>query len=318
VSSAAGIPRVLVTCPPFLQVIDEYREEFEQKGIDAITPVVKQQLSEDELIDIIGDVVGVIAGDDPFTERVIGAAPKLKALIKWGIGIDCIDVGALRDRDIFFANTPGMFGEEVADVAMGYVLLLARHLLAIDRSVRDGGWSKPSGVSLSQKTLGVVGLGNVGAAVLKRADAFGMRLQGYDLVPEAVANTKGLLAQSVDLETLVATSDFVVLCCSLTEDNRHLVDAGLLRKFKDGAYLINVSRGPLVHEDALVDALESGKIIAAALDVFETEPLPNASELRRFPQCIFGSHNGSNTAEAVHRVNRVSLDMMYEQLGVKQ
>lgn len=307
--------KVLVTCPMFLQVIDDYREQCEERGVSLVTPAVEQHLSEDALVTLVGDVHGVVAGDDPFTERVIAAAPKLKVLIKWGVGIDAIDVAALDRRGIPFSNTPRAFGDEVADVAMGYVVMLARQLHVIDREVRKGHWAKPPGVSLRGKTAGIIGFGNIGQAVAQRAKAFGM----VALTSDIDDDLKSVAVESGvgwgDLDDVLSTADFLILCCSLLPQNHHLIDATRLGRMKPGGYLINVARGPLVDEEALVQALEQGRLAGSAQDVFEEEPLAADHKLRAFPQCIFGSHNGANTREAVHRVNLIALDKLYRGLN---
>ena len=314
-NSMAQEHKVLVTCPPFLQVIEEYREQCEEQGMSLVTPTVEQQLSEDALVALVGDVDGVVAGDDPFTERVIAAAPKLKVFIKWGIGVDAIDVAALERRGITFSNTPGVFGDEVADVAMGYVVMLARQLHMIDREVREGRWAKPAGITLRGKTAGIIGFGSIGQAVAQRAKAFGMVAVASDVYDglESVAVEFGVGWGQLD--EVLSTADFVILCCNLSPENHHLIDAARLGQMRPGSFLINVARGPLVDEEALVSAFEQGRLAGSALDVFEEEPLATDHKLRAFPQCIFGSHNGSNTREAVHRVNLIALDKLYRGLN---
>ena len=313
-NSMAEEHKVLVTCPPFLQVIDAYRKQCEERGVSLVTPTVEQELSEDALVALVGDVDGIVAGDDPFTERVIAAAPKLKVFVKWGIGIDAIDVAALERRGIAFSNTPGVFGDEVADVAMGYIIMLARQLHVIDREVRDGRWVKPPGVTLRGKVIGIIGFGTVGQALASRAQPFGLTVSACD-VEEALSNkAQELGVRWGGLEDVLAEADFVVLCCNLTDENRHLMNSDRITVMKKGSYLVNVSRGPLVDEEALIEALTENHLAGAALDVFENEPLASGHALRAFPQCIFGSHNASNTSEAVHRVSRLALDKMFSGL----
>ncbi len=310
--------KVLVTCPAFLQVIDEYREQCEEHGVSLVTPTVEQHLSEDALVALVGDVHGVVSGDDPFTERVIAAAPELKVFIKWGVGIDAIDVAALDRRGILFSNTPDVFGDEVADVAIGYMVMLARQLHVIDREVRGGQWAKTPGVTLRGRTAGVIGFGSIGQAVAQRVKALGMVALVSDVLDElqSVAVESGV--EWSHLDDLLSTADFVILCCSLTPSNHHLMDATRLGQMKPGSYLINVARGRLVDEEALVLALEQGRLAGSAHDVFEEEPLAADHKLRAFPQCIFGSHNGYNTREAVHRVNLIALDKLYRGLNGRQ
>jgi D-3-phosphoglycerate dehydrogenase len=307
--------RVLITCPPALATADRYMDRLGALGIEVVLATVEQQLSEDDLIALIGDVDGIVAGDDPLTARVLDHAPRLKVIARWGVGIDNVDLDAAAMLGIRVINTPGVFADEVADVAIGYLLLLARHLHSIDHAVRDGGWAKPQGRSLAGRTLGIVGLGTIGRAVSRRALAMRMEVIGCDVSPDArVAAIAGGVA-SADLPELLERSDAVVLCTALTPVNRHLIDREALWRMRSGGWLINVARGALVDEAALVEVLEDGHMSGAALDVFEAEPLPSDSPLRRFDQVILGSHNASNTEEAVARVNELAMDNLLEGLA---
>jgi len=264
---------------------------------------VIQQPTEDELIATIADFEGMIAGDDPITARVLEHATRMRVISKWGVGTDGIDKEAARARGIEVTNTPAVFGDEVADVALGYLVMLARQLHRIDASVRAGGWFKHEGRSLDGKTLGVAGFGSVGQAVARRALAFGMDVVAYDVVDAARSAAADLRVGLVDRDELFRRSDALVLCCPLTPETHHMIEARTLALLPHGAYLVNVARGPLVDEPALVEALRSGQLRAAALDVFEEEPLPLDSPLREFEQCVFGSHNASNATEGVLRAS---------------
>jgi D-3-phosphoglycerate dehydrogenase len=300
--------RVLITCRQMQNCIDEFRPRLDEYELELILPEIVQQPSEDELIEIIGGFDGMIAGDDPLTARVLDHAGRMRIISKWGVGIDGIDLDAARARGIPVVNTPGVFGDEVADVAMGYVVMLARQLHRIDASVRAGGWFKHEGRSLSDKVLGVAGFGSIGQAVGARGLGFGMRVLAYD-VAEAAGTVAGEMGvETLDRDELFRQSDFLVLCSPLTPETRHMVDGRTLALMRPGGYLVNVARGPLVDEAALVEALDSGHLAAAALDVFEQEPLPADSPLRRFEQCVFGSHNASNTREGVLRASARAVD----------
>ena len=300
--------RVLVTCRQMQSCLDEFRERLENAGLELVLADVVQQLSEDELIAMIGDYDGMIAGDDPLSDRVLAHATRLRIISKWGVGVDGIDLPAAERRAIKVTNTPGVFGDEVADVGIGYVIMLARQLHRIHASVAEGGWCKHEGRTLSGAVLGVVGFGSIGQALARRADACGMTVVAHDPGPamREVADAMGV--RLVDVDALFGASDYVVLCCPLTADNRHMVNASRLALMRPGGYLVNVARGPLVDEPALVDALASGQLYAAALDVFEQEPLAPDHPLRRFPQCVFGSHNGSNTIEGVRAASAKAVE----------
>lgn len=303
--------RVLITCRQMQNCIDQFRSAFDKEGIEIVLPDVVQQPTEEELIGMIGDFDGMIAGDDPLTARVLEHAARMRIISKWGVGTDGIDQEAARERGIEVTRTPGVFGDEVADVAIGYLVMLARQLHRIDASVREGGWLKHEGRSLAGKTIGIAGLGSIGQAVARRALGFGMEVVAHDVVDAARGPADKMGVELVDSDELFRRSEVIVLCCPLTPGTHHLVNGRTLGMLPHGAYLVNVARGPLVDEPALVDALRSGQVQAAALDVFEEEPLPMDSPLREFEQCAFGSHNGSNATEGVLRASARAVENLF-------
>lgn len=302
--------KVLVTCPPMLGMIEEFVPLACGQGIELVPAKVTQTLSEEELIATLPAYDGWIIGDDPATRRVFaaGKAGRLKAAVKWGIGVDNVDFAACRDLGIPIINTPQMFGSEVADVALAYVIGLARELFAIDRGVREGGWPKPAGISLAGRTVGLVGFGDIGRALAKRLIACEMNVIAYD--PGVSSDCELDRLQRAAWPHRVEEADFLAFTCSLNAKNRHMLDAAVLARCKRGVRVVNVARGPLIDEGALIAALRSGQIAGAALDVFETEPLPPHSPLRAMPQCIFGSHNGSNTRDAVRRASNEAMQRL--------
>ncbi len=306
--------RVLITCPPMLGMMDELSEAITATGWDVECPNVVQTLSEEELVRLLPGFQGWIIGDDPATRRVFEAGKKgaLRAAVKWGIGVDNVDFDAAREFGIPIINTPGMFGREVADVAMSYVTALARDTFVIDRAVRAGGWPKPRGISLADKTMALVGFGDIGRNLAKRALAADMRVIAYDPafepVPELAAVQAGTWPQRLE------EADFIALTCALTPTNRHLLGTETLARAKAGVRVVNVARGPLIDSQALIQALKTGQVHSAALDVLEDEPLPADSRLRQFERCIFGSHNGSNTSEAVRATSERAIRILTDYL----
>jgi D-3-phosphoglycerate dehydrogenase len=276
-----------------------------------------QQFAADQLVPIIGNYDAIIAGDDQITADVLRAGlPRLKTVAKWGIGVDGIDLAAAAELGIEVTNTPGMFDDEVADVAFGYVLSLFRGLHQIDRAVRAGDWTKIEGHTPRGHTLGIVGLGGTGRALAVRGQAVGFDVIGSEPVD---ANAKAAAAMGVrvtSVDDVFAASDVVSLHCPLTPETRHLASAARLASMRPGAYLVNVARGPVVDEAALIDALARGHLAGAALDVFEVEPLPADSPLRAFDNVILGAHNGSNTSEAVARTSRQAVHNALTSLGL--
>jgi D-3-phosphoglycerate dehydrogenase / 2-oxoglutarate reductase len=309
--------KVLVTCPPMLGMIDTFRPLFENYGLEVTSPKVVQTLAVEELIELVPLHDGWIIGDDPATREVFsaGKAGKLKAAVKWGIGVDNVDFEACRDLGIPITNTPNMFGNEVADIAMGYIVALARETFDIDRSVRQGKWPKPRGISLSGKTVALVGLGDIGKSTAKRLFAADMHIIAYD--PVAPVSSEIAALERADWPRRIEEADFIVITCSLTPSSRHMINSETLTRAKQGVRIVNVGRGPVINEPALEVALKSGKVYSAALDVFEVEPLPVDSYLRTHPRCIFGSHNASNTADAVVRTSEIAIGKLMEFLDGK-
>lgn len=303
--------KILVTCPPMLGMIDEFIPTAREQGFELVPAKVTQTLSQDELVELLPAYDGWIIGDDPATRRVFeaGKAGRLKAAVKWGIGVDNVDFAACKDLGIPIINTPQMFGAEVADVALAYVIGLARELHLIDRGVREGGWPKPAGISLGGKTVGLVGFGDIGRQFALRAVVCGMKVIAYDPGNDDTAGQAAV--ERADWPQRVDEADFFVFTCSLNERNRHMLDANVLSRTKHGVRIVNVARGPLIDEAALGAALQSGRVHSVALDVFEQEPLPPQSVLRTMPRAIFGSHNGSNTRDAVRRCSVEALRRLF-------
>ena len=233
---------------------------------------------------------------------------------KWGTGIDSIDVAEARRRGIVVCNTPNAFSEPVADTVMGYVLVLARQLDRMNADMHHGRWQKPQLRALAEQTLGIVGVGNCGRAVARRAAAFGMRLLGADIVEIAPDVTRATGLEQVPLETLLQEADVVSLNCTLNPSSHHLLNRATLALMKSTAFLINTCRGPVVEERALVEALLEGRLAGAALDVFEEEPLPADSPLRSLQNCWLAPHNANSSRAAAERVHENTIRALLESL----
>ena len=298
--------KVLVTCPPMLKMIDEFEPLFKQYGMEVTAANVVQTLTEEELIELVPQHDGWIIGDDPATRRVFeaGKAGRLKAAVKWGIGVDNVDFEACKDLGIPITNTPNMFGAEVADIAVGYVIGLARQTFEIDRGVRAGEWPKPRGISLKDKTVALIGYGDIGKNTAKRLLAADMKVIAYD--PAAADDPSLPQVQRSQWPDRLEEADFIVINCALTKSSYHMINDETLAKCKTGVRIVNVGRGPIIDERALEGALETGKVFSVALDVFDVEPLPMESTFRNHQRCVFGSHNASNTVDAVVRTSQIA------------
>jgi|SRR5436190_15088683 len=305
--------KVLISAPYMQPIIERYRPMFEANGVELLVPPVNERFEEEDLLLWIGEIDGVICGDDRFTERVMQAAPKLKVISKWGTGIDSIDKEAATRLGIAVRNTPNAFSEPVADSVLGYILSFARNLPAMDHAMKQGVWNKIPGRALRECTLGIIGVGNVGTAVVRRAIGFGMPILGNDIkeIPTTFQEVTGI--QMVSKEDLLREADFVSLNCDLNPSSYHLISEEEFAIMKPGAVLINTSRGPVVDELALVEALQEGKIAGAALDVFEEEPLPMDSPLRQMCNVMLAPHNSNSSPGAWEHVHQnTSANLLFE------
>ncbi len=308
--------KVMISAPYMQPVIEQFRDIFESRHIELKIPPVNERMSEEELLKWVGDVDGVICGDDKFTERVLESAPRLKVIVKWGTGIDSIDQEACGRRNILVKRTRNAFSEPVGDTVLGYMLCFARQIISLDRNIRNGTWEKSMGITLQEVSLGVIGIGDAGKAVVRRAHALGMKVRGHDtseIDPDFVAKTN---LEIVDKETLLRKSDFISLNTDLNSTSHHLMSDKEFDLMKSTAYLINTSRGPVIDEFALVNALRDKQIAGVAMDVFEEEPLPLNSPLRKFDNVIFAPHNANSSPLAWERVHKNSMDMLFEGLGL--
>jgi D-3-phosphoglycerate dehydrogenase len=296
---------ILFSAPYLIPFLDRFRPVLERYGLALVVPPgVQERLEEEHLLAYAGQIDGAICGDDRFSARVLEAcAPRLKVISKWGTGIDSIDAAAAARLGIEIFRTPNAFTLPVADTVMGYLLAFARRQPWMDRAMRQRRWEKLPGRSLSECTLGVIGVGNIGKAVLHRARAFGMRLLGNDIIEIAPDFLLENGVEMVSLEALLAQADYVSLNCDLNPTSVRLIDRQRLAQMKPGAVLINTARGPVVDEQALVWALESGVIAGAALDVYEVEPLPADSPLLRLDQVMLAPHNANSSPAAWERVH---------------
>jgi len=272
---------------------------------DALEAVVKTRLKEADLVNIIPEFSAIIVrSETKVTANILNAAKNLRAVGRAGVGVDNIDVETATRRGIVVLNAPGGNTVSTAEHAFSLLLCVARKIPQADATVRSGSWDRKNleGVELYNKTLGIVGIGRIGSELSRRAIAFGMRVLAYDPYLSAT-RARSLQIELLDeLDDLLVHSDFISLHTPLTAETRHLIDARRLQKTKPGVRIINCARGGLIDETALIEALQSGHVAAAALDVFEAEPLPTDSPLRKVPNLVITPHLGASTAEAQESV----------------
>ncbi len=298
------MPVVLITAPYMIPYLDRFKPVFEHFHIDLICPQVAERMEEEDLLAYAGQFDAAICGDDRYSAAVLKACtPRLKVISKWGTGIDSIDQEACQKFGVSLKNTTNAFTLPVADSVLGYILAFARQQPWMDKQMKSGIWEKIPGRSLSEMTLGVIGVGNIGKAVIRRARQFGMTLLGNDILPIAPDFLIENNLKSVTLEDLVKNSDVISLNCDLNPTSYHLINSKVIDLMKSNAILINTARGPIIKEVDLVLALKTGKIAGAALDVFEFEPLPMDSPLRMMDNVMLAPHNSNSSPAAWERVH---------------
>jgi D-3-phosphoglycerate dehydrogenase len=309
---------VLFSAPYMIPYVDRFRPVFEHYGIELLLITgVEERMEEADILKYAGKFDGVICGDDRYTPKAIEACiPRLKVISKWGTGIDSINQAACNRFGVMIGNTPNAFINPVADTVLGYVLAFARHQPWMDRAMKRGIWEKIPGITLGECTLGVVGVGQIGKAVLRRASAFGMTLLGNDILEVDPHFVRDYRIEIVNLDDLLTGSDYVSLNTDLNPTSYHLMNERTLGLMKPNAVLINTSRGPVVDEPALVTALENGVIAGAALDVFEFEPLPKSSPLRQMENVMIAPHNANSSPAAWERVHWNTIRNLLVGLGI--
>lgn len=306
--------KVMVSAPYMQPEVERFRDWFRERDIDIDVPQVEERMEEHDLLPIIGQYDGVICGDDRFTEKVYQAAEKLKVISKWGTGIDSIHKEIAEKYGVVVCNTPDAFSHPVSDTVIGMMLSFSRNLIASDNMMKDGHWEKIKGKTLGEQTLGIIGCGNVGSRVAKKANAFGMKILTYDIreVPKPVLEQYEI--EQVDMDRLLRESDFVSINCDLNDSSYHLISTDEFDKMKNSAVLINTARGPIVDETALIKALQDNVIAGCGLDVYKVEPLPKDSPLRRMDNAILSSHNSNSSPKYWENVHRNTLENLYREL----
>ena len=291
------MPTVLITSTSFGKKIKQPLRVLQSKGYDLKFNDLGRPLAPEELIERLADCDGCIAGLDHFTADVIRSAPKLRIIARYGAGVDRVDLKAAAEAGVVVTNTPVANSDSVADLAVGLMLAVARRIAVADRIVRHGKWENVYGISLFEKTVGLVGFGRIGSRVARRVKGFGCRVLVHDpFLKKEVAAEAGV--ELVSLEELLRSSDFVSLHLPATDQTRGLIDAEKLGQMKSTAILINTGRGELVDQQALLAALSQGTIHGAGLDAHAAEP-PDPSQYDGLDNVVLTPHMGAYTHEAL-------------------
>src|SRR5512138_2063581 len=308
---------VLFSAPYMIPFVERFKPVFDKYSIDLIVPDVHERMEESELLRYAGQFDGAICGDDRYTADVLAAcAPRLRVISKWGTGVDSIDAEACARYGVKLCRTLNAFTLPVADTVLGYILAFARRQPWMDREMKSGKWDKIPGRALSECSLGIIGVGNIGKAVTRRARAFGLKIYGTDIVDIDHVFLAETGIEMVDLPTLLAQSDFISVNCDLNPSSYHLINHDTLALLKASAVLINTARGPIVEEQALIEALQAKRLAGAALDVFAVEPLPLESPLMKMDNVMLAPHNSNSSPSAWERVHWNTIRNLLEGLNL--
>ncbi len=307
---------VLVTATSFGKRDPELRRELESAVGQVIYNPHARPLEASELIPLLAEADGIIAGLDHINAEVIAGALHLRVIARYGAGVDRVDLEAASEHGIAVTNTPGANSTAVAELAVLLILALARSLIQADRVARGGSFPRLAGIGLVERTVGIIGLGDIGMQVAQRLRAFGCRLVAYDPYRTLLeAETAGI--ELASLPVLLEQSDFVTLHAPALPETRGMVNAEFLAAMKPGAFFVNTARGELIDEDALAQALASGHLAGAALDCFQKEPPPADHPLLQLPQVIVTPHTGAQTDQAVRQMGQMALQACLDVLRGK-
>ena len=307
--------KVIVAARTFGRGDPEGANMLKQAGLELVY-LPEKGIAHDEILALMKDPesVAIVAGGEPITAEMIALSPNLKVIAMHGAGLNHIDQRAVTERGILLRAVPGGNAEAVADLTIGLMIAAARHIVEADASIRKGEWGTFVGSSINDKTIGIVGFGTIGQAVARRANGFNMRVLAYDVFRnEATASI--LHVTFVDLDSLLAQSDFITLHVPLTPETTKLIDKRALSLMKKSAILVNISRGGVIDETALYKALKENQIAAAAVDTFSKEPLPSDNVLRSAPHCILTTHMGGRTRESARFIGIEVAKIILESLA---
>ncbi|MGB8453844.1 MAG: phosphoglycerate dehydrogenase [Anaerocolumna sp.] len=309
--------KILVT-PTSLQPGKNSRmlSELEKFSKDLVFNPADRPLTEDELIPLLRDCDGYIAGLDFITEKVLNSCPKLKAISRYGAGCDRVDIKVATANNIAVTNTPGVNAQAVGELSFALALSVARKIPYLDRMTRDGKWVRSMGIELAGKTMGIIGLGAIGKVVAKCAQGFSMKVISYDsYTDKSYCEENNIIVAT--FEEVIRESDVISLHLPLNSDTKHLIDREAIRQMKNSAIIINTSRGGIIDEEAAYEALSKGMLGGMGVDVFEKEP-PENSKLLKLDNVVATPHTGAHTKEAADNMAGFSIRNLVEVLLDKE
>ena len=299
--------RVLVTPTSYGKNNPALKTQLEAEVGEVVYNTTGRPLSDTDLMEVISEFDGFIAGLDTISRPVIEAATNLKVIARYGVGVDAVDLEAAQENGIIVTNTPGANSVSVAELTVGLMLSLARNIPLATQVTKSGEWPRLGGLSLEGKVIGLLGFGAIGQQVARRLSGFDCTILAYDPVIEE-RQAADLNVELVPYEDVLRKADFLSLHCPLTDETKGMVNPEFLGQMKDGAYLINTSRGELVDENALYEAIDRDKLRGAALDVFTKQPPNPDNPLLSLEQVIPTPHMGAHTDGATNAMGWIALN----------
>ena len=293
--------KVLVTATNYSTYCSAAKALLEENGVEVIENPYGRPMPRDELLTVVGDIDGAVVGVDTWNEKIFAHAPKLRAMARFGVGVDNIDLAAAKAHGIQVTNAKGMNSNPVAELTVGLILSTLRNVPAFNASIREGKWDRFMGRDLAGMTVGLLGFGDIAQRVAKKLSGFDVSICAYDLYPN-LEKARELNVEMVSMEETLHRADVVCMHLPSLPSTHHIMDAQTFGMMKDGSYFINTARGALVDETALAQALRSGKLTAAAIDVFDQEPVRRDNPLFALPNLFATPHTAAETYDTYHNV----------------
>ncbi len=293
--------KVLVTATNYSTYCSAAKALLEENGVEVIENPYGRPMTRDELLTVVGDIDGAVVGVDTWNEKIFAHAPKLRAMARFGVGVDNIDLAAAKAHGIQVTNAKGMNSNPVAELTVGLILSTLRNVPAFNASIREGKWDRFMGRDLAGMTVGLLGFGDIAQRVAKKLSGFDVSICAYDLYPN-LEKARELNVEMVSMEETLHRADVVCMHLPSLPSTHHIMDAQTFGMMKDGSYFINTARGALVDETALAQALRSGKLTAAAIDVFDQEPVRRDNPLFALPNLFATPHTAAETYDTYHNV----------------
>jgi D-3-phosphoglycerate dehydrogenase len=298
--------RLLVTPTSYGKNDPRLKTELEAQVGEVVYNQTGKPLTSAEVANLLPGMDGYIAGLDGIDANALIMADRLKVIARYGVGVDNVDLSVAREKGIVVTNTPGANSASVAELALGLILALARQIPEAAEAVHQGKWPRYSGVSLEGKTIGILGLGAIGKQLVRRLTGFDCKIAAFDPFADTVFAENNHV-ELATLDEVSEKSDFISLHLPLLPETRGIVNSTFINKMKKGSFLINTSRGEVIDEDALVNAIRSGHLKGAALDAFAVEPPDPKNPLLTFPQVIVTPHLGAQTDGATSNMGWLAM-----------